>query len=207
SYDLKFKDNEYWPDSAIGGFPALPEFSICIWFNLDGAKPKQRNLGPMKILDYVNSADIIKSFPIFYIESSINEGDTQGYISFMSERRGASLYFDKGNKWHHFCLTRNSITGETTLFLDGENKLTDVYSEGLTPSSEGRMRIGGFARTNFEGKISGLNIWNRVLSDEEVHKMAQSCDDSSGSFKDWYDIKSELTMKKYILHEPSRCMA
>lgn len=69
------------------------------------------------------------------------------------------------------------------------------------------MRIGGFGPSNFEGKISGLSIWNKVLSEADVHRLSRSCGDSAGSLKDWYDIKGELTMKKYILHEPTACKA
>lgn len=129
------------------------------------------------------------------------------FFIYFPRNRGGSIYFAKDNKWHHYCVTRNSVTGDTSLFLDGEKKVTHVLSQGLTPSSEGRMRIGGFGTTNFEGKISGLSIWNRLLTEVEVHKLAQSCGDSAGSLKDWYDIKSELTMGKYILHEPTACKA
>lgn len=63
------------------------------------------------------------------------------------------------------------------------------------------MRIGKFESDNFEGKISGLNVWESILSHQEVRKMAlQSCDDSAGSCKDWYEIKSALNPEKIPYH-------
>lgn len=68
------------------------------------------------------------------------------------------------------------------------------------------MRIGKFESDNFEGKISGLNVWESILSHQEVRKMAlQSCDDSAGSCKDWYEIKSALNPEKYHIIVPSIC--
>lgn len=99
------------------------------------------------------------------------------------------------------------MTGETKIYVDGNKERDSVLSEGLTTSAEGRLRIGGKAPYNFEGKISGLNVWNRILTDEEIRKMSKDCSVSAESWKDWYDIKSELTEGKFKLSDSSECKA
>lgn len=119
------------------------------------------------------------------------------------------MRFQKDDKWHLFCVNRESGTGVMKVFIDGRNPYAsssyNVYEEGRVPEAEGTMHLGGFGQDNFPGKISGVNIWDRLLTDTEIFKMAKSCGDVAGNLKDWYDIKSELTLSKYTVITPSHC--
>lgn len=70
------------------------------------------------------------------------------------------------------------------------------------------MHFGGFHKVNFEGVISELNFWDRMLTEDEIAKMSQSCDGSyRGNVKDWGDIKDELAPSYYTVTKPSTCKA
>lgn len=57
---MKFRDNqddEFSNESEIKDFPALPQFSICMWINFHDVESQQQKEDPeaKKILSYVNS--------------------------------------------------------------------------------------------------------------------------------------------------------
>jgi hypothetical protein len=116
------------------------------------------------------------------------------------------LTLTKDDQWHQFCVARVGNTGETNLFIDGSNPHSNSYSRfilpGSTPLSGGKMHLGG---SEFPGEISGVNIWDKILTDDEISKMAQSCGVNAGNLKDWFDIKHELTLSKYTVTTPSTC--
>lgn len=118
--------------------------------------------------------------------------------------------FDKDDtKWHHFCVVRDSNSGETKVFADGVNPNSHrrFMLPRRVPLAGGKMYFGGFGNyENFRGVISDFNIWDRILTDDEIAKMAQSCDGGNrGNVKDWSDMKKELTLSKYTLTTPSKC--
>lgn len=74
------------------------------------------------------------------------------------------------------------------------------------PEAGGELQFGGFKYRTFPGTISNLNIWDRKLREEDIVKMAQSCDaPNSGNVKDWSDIRNELNLDLYTITKPSSC--
>ncbi|KAM4772758.1 pentraxin-related protein PTX3 [Rhinophrynus dorsalis] len=83
-------------------------------------------------------------------------------------------------QWSHLCGTWSSEDGNTTLWADGVNRATvyEIAKDHIIPN-RGIFQIGqekngccvggGFDESlAFSGKITGLNVWDSVLSDEEL---------------------------------------
>lgn len=133
------------------------------------------------------------------------------YLLSSTESHILPTKFDKDDKWHHFCVVRDSNSGETITFVDGvntyENHNTEFMLPRRVPLAGGKMFFGGSGFYQNSGlAISDFNIWDRILTDDEIAKMAQSCDGGNrGNVKDWSDMKNELTLSKYKLTTPSKC--
>lgn len=78
--------------------------------------------------------------------------------------------------WYHVAGTYNKATGEQKLYVNGQLVNTRIHPAGntvvpLTWYSD--MRIGHSMNGNgyFNGKIDGVKIYNRVLTDQEVQDL------------------------------------
>ena len=65
--------------------------------------------------------------------------------------------------------------------------------------------IGGFdASRSFVGMMSHVNLWNRVLSAQEISEMAQLCRSGEGNVLKWSDFKPGIRGAVQVI-EPSPC--
>ena len=64
---------------------------------------------------------------------------------------------------------------------------------------------GGFESSQaFVGDLSGLNMWNKVLSGEEISSMSKQCHSGEGNVFKWSDFKSDVHGDAKVV-EPSSC--
>ncbi|XP_031548993.1 uncharacterized protein LOC116286577 isoform X2 [Actinia tenebrosa] len=214
SYDLSFKSDTKPDHSKMKGFPTLNHFTLCLWLRLPNNTSSAR-IYEYEIMKYFNKGS---EEPLFYVEINKLDGEVRfaiGVTTTAAERsrtaKRASLRstkIDKVNKWHHICVYRDSIYGETHIYRDGFNPFpgpNDALIEpNRVPQANGELQLGGFGRQTFPGAITNLNIWDRKLTDNEIAKMALSCDaGNSGNVKNWGDISTELNLDHYIVKKSS----
>ncbi|XP_069829955.1 pentraxin-related protein PTX3 [Dendropsophus ebraccatus] len=94
-------------------------------------------------------------------------------------------------KWSHLCGTWSSEDGKTTLWVNGENKATNYgLAQGHIIPDRGIFQLGqekngccvggGFDESlSFSGKITGFNLWDKVLNDEDIVKTLTDSDCST----------------------------
>ncbi|XP_066221974.1 pentraxin-related protein PTX3 [Saccopteryx leptura] len=153
----------------------LESFSACIW---------------------VKATDVLNKTILFSYGTKKNPYEIQLYLSSQSivfvvdgENR---LVADTGislGRWTHLCSTWNSERGHMSLWVNGELMATTVgMATGHVVPEGGILQIGqekngccvggGFDEAlAFSGRLTGFNIWDRVLSNEEISKTegAESC--------------------------------
>ena len=107
-----------------------------------------------------------------------------------------------------------NVNGAWKLYEDGT--LTSSGSglkKGHVISSTGTLVIGqdqdsvggGFQdKQSFIGELSDLNVWNRVLSSQEILKMSRSCHGAVGNVKKWADFRSGIRGAVRFM-SPSAC--
>ncbi|XP_034566950.1 pentraxin fusion protein-like [Notolabrus celidotus] len=82
---------------------------------------------------------------------------------------------------NHVCITWSSLTGATTLFMNGWRSLTKIYKKGYTVEAGGKVILGQDPDTllgkfdyyqSFVGDISDVDLWDSVLSDSCIVDLA-----------------------------------
>lgn len=80
-------------------------------------------------------------------------------------------------RWHHVAMTRNLATGEVQMFVDGIFQAKAVSGQGA--KSAMLKEIGRFESKHnqtvyyFRGSLADLRLYSRVLTAEEIRKLAQ----------------------------------
>ncbi|XP_004834565.1 pentraxin-related protein PTX3 [Heterocephalus glaber] len=154
----------------------LESFSACIW---------------------VKATDVLNKTILFSYGTKRNPYEIQLYLSYQSivfvvggeeNKLVADTVISLG-KWTHLCSTWNSVEGLMYLWANSELVATtvDMATNHVVPEG-GILQIGqekngccvggGFDETlAFSGRLTGFNIWNYVLSKEEIRETggAESC--------------------------------
>ncbi|XP_073435095.1 pentraxin-related protein PTX3 [Dendrobates tinctorius] len=153
----------------------LQAFTFCVWIKVTEALEKtiiisygtKRN--PYEIQLYLNQESLVL----------VVGGD--------SNKISAENALQTG-KWSHVCGTWNSDDGKATLWVNGENKATNYgLAQGHVIPDKGIFQIGqekngccvggGFDESlSFSGKITGFNLWDKVLSDEDILNTTANAD-------------------------------
>ena len=99
------------------------------------------------------------------------------------------------NVWHHLGFVWSNTNGRWDVLVDGTPRaIRDSVKTGQVISGGGMLAIGqkyvasGFETgAEFLGKISGVNIWDKALTGEEIEAMAQSRGDEEGNILKWFN--------------------
>ncbi|XP_035978291.1 pentraxin-related protein PTX3 [Halichoerus grypus] len=154
----------------------LESFSACVW---------------------VKATDVLNKTILFSYGTKRNPYEIQLYFSYQSivfvvggaENKLIAHTVISLGKWTHLCSTWNSERGRTSLWVNGELMATTVeMATGHIVPEGGILQIGqekngccvggGFDETlAFSGRLTAFNIWDRVLSNEEIRETggAESC--------------------------------
>ena len=104
------------------------------------------------------------------------------------------------NVWHHLGFVWSNTNGRWEVLVDGTPRAirTSVKVGKVIPGG-GTLVIGqrhvtsGFEMgMGFLGQISGLNIWDRELTGEELEEMAQSRGNEEGSVLRWFKVLKNI---------------
>lgn len=104
------------------------------------------------------------------------------------------------NVWHHLGFIWSNTNGRWDVLVDGTPRaMRDSVRAGKVISGGGTLVIGqhhitsGFeAGAGFLGKISGVNIWDKALTGEEVEAMAQSRGNEKGNLLRWFNVVNNI---------------
>lgn len=106
-------------------------------------------------------------------------------------------------KWHHICVTWNGESGVVMQYLDGVKKQAGT---GLVWEYEGGGTLKMGDSTSFPYDLSSFNLWDQVLSPENIKDMSKSCLRGIGNVKSWMDFKDAARAKRTLqVVSPSVC--
>ncbi|XP_037697873.1 pentraxin-related protein PTX3 [Choloepus didactylus] len=154
----------------------LESFSACMW---------------------IKATDVLNKTILFSYGTKRNPYEIQLYLSYQStvlvvggeeNKLVADTVIPLG-KWTHLCGTWKSEKGHLSLWVSGELAATTVeMATGHVVPEGGILQVGqekngccvggSFDESlAFSGRLTGFNIWDRVLSKEEIKEMggAESC--------------------------------
>nr|XP_056706173.1 pentraxin-related protein PTX3 [Euleptes europaea] len=142
---------------------------------------------------WVKVTEMLDKTIVFSYGTKINPYEIQLYLSYDSAVLAVSSDLNKiaaqnvisSGQWTHFCGIWNSVNGNASLWANGKlvKASSDIAKEHIIPDG-GILQIGqekngccvggGFNESlAFSGKITGFNIWNRVLSEKEISRQSE----------------------------------
>ena len=140
-------------------------------------------------------------------------------VIFVFILRGISLggYYD--GRWHHVCIFWRNKDGSWKLFVDdviidsGSNFQTGHVIKGggvtIVGQHQGLLpgEPSGFQHSQgFVGRISGMNLWDFIVPQQEILRMSQTCGVGIGNVLQWLDFETKYH-GDVILENPSSCQA
>ncbi|CAL8396365.1 unnamed protein product [Gadus morhua 'NCC'] len=117
---------------------------------------------------------------------------------------GSWAYFavpDMGPLENHVCVAWESLTGRTTLYLNGRSAASQIFKKGHRVQPGGRVILGQDADTfirnfdadqSFVGEIFEVNLWDRVLPPDAIQQLSTGKCFSYANVIDWATVKLTL---------------
>lgn len=190
-FDLAFQDRSSPAYAEIEKvIPDLHEFTVAMWLRTSDTNP---------------------GVPLSY--ACMDSGKKQDNALVIQDPSGINLIINSQTAflgvdindgfWHHFAVNWHSATGKWNVFLDGSKfkastssfqKDQVIRGGGVMIAGQEQDDIGGGfnAEESFLGDISQMNVWSRVLSDNEIYNLAQTCDRAQGDVVAWPDFRENL---------------
>lgn len=117
--------------------------------------------------------------------------------------------------WHMICTSWSSETGSWEVYKDGQ--LVDsgsglaagqsVEKGGLLVIGQEQDEPGGrfSAAESFQGRMTRLDVWSRVLDITQIQQIRSQCQSYSGDLLGWPDLQTGLRghIKVYCLQQKS----
>ena len=133
------------------------------------------------------------------IQISLDAKLNQGLYTYYSTLVTNAPVHD-GN-WHHLCITWRSQDGAFAIYRDGIIVGNGTVAEGIEIPSGGAWVLGheqdtvggGFAENQaFEGELAEVHIFDKVLSEEEIFEMKETCAQCirEGNVISWNEFRS-----------------
>ena len=145
----------------------------------------------------------------------------QDYASFVLSVNNQTLFTGlKANdgQWHHVAVTWESAQGSWVAYLDGLNirssTSTTSFQRGEVITGNGYLILGqeqdtlggGFnTEENFIGDISQMNVFDYVLSANDVYNLVYSCDYVKGNVAAWDDFRELLFGEYHVTDKAYVC--
>lgn len=130
----------------------------------------------------------------------------QDYASFVLSINNQTAFTGlRGNdgQWHHVAVTWESANGKWYAYKDGVEFATSsaafqmgqvITGDGVLILAQEQDTLGGGFNTeeNFLGDISQMNVFDYVLSENDIYNLAYSCDYVKGNVAAWADFQEQL---------------
>ncbi|KAL9959489.1 hypothetical protein ACROYT_G032816 [Oculina patagonica] len=166
--------------------PPLIAFTVCLWLKVahDGR------------------SDTLFSYTIPNEDNEIvlrNYMDLKFFIAGEKRRMNTAV---KNGTWRHVCTTWENTAGSYNLYIDGtlivngDNLKTGhvIENNGIFILGQDQDSYGGEFQwyQSFFGQMYGMNMWNRVLTAEEILHLSESCSYGVGNYLRWSDFVTGL---------------
>lgn len=164
----------------------LPAMSVSVWFRTSD----DQNQGTIFSYGVPGQPDTL---------TLTNYANLNMVINGQLARIGARL---NDGAWHHFVFTWSSVGGKWKAYSDGIvmdqntdlSKDKDIPGQGIFIVGQEQDTLGGgfSPAETFVGSLTHLNVWDRVLTLQEVEQLRFSCDYIAGNVMPWISVQEHL---------------
>ncbi|XP_023234733.1 sushi, von Willebrand factor type A, EGF and pentraxin domain-containing protein 1-like [Centruroides sculpturatus] len=160
----------------------LDHVTVCLWMTT----VDKHNYGTP--LSYANET----------VDNLFTLTDYNGFVFYINMQEVVTDVTANDGKWHHICVTWSSPTGAWSIYKDGEQADKGIgLAVGTFIPTDGILVVGqeqdgkgsGFSSPeSFIGSMSLLQIWDYVLTPEEISTFTTRCDNYKGNVRAWSDF-------------------
>lgn len=171
-------------------FPELRMVSVCGWVR------STETSGIMAIVSYASSKTLNNELFLVVEQSSIGF-----YVGTQNRKSSIDSSFRDG-RWRHLCGTWSAQGGQWAIYLDGTmigqgselNNGGTINAGGALVIAQDQDDVGGVfdEQQCFVGALTDVNIYDRVLTADEVALLAVSCTYNTGTIFKWNDVRGGL---------------
>ncbi|CAL8353133.1 unnamed protein product [Arctogadus glacialis] len=164
---------------------SLDAFTLCLRFATELLKGKR------EVILFAYRTQNVDELNVW----RLNDGRLALYLS------GTGAYFvvpELGPLENQVCVAWESVTGRTTLYLNGRSAASQILRKGHRVQPGGRVIVGQDAdsflgnfdaRQSFVGEIFEVNLWDRVLPPDAVQQLSTGKCFSFANVIDWATVK------------------
>ncbi|XP_043944534.1 serum amyloid P-component-like [Protopterus annectens] len=165
--------------------------------------------------------DLTRAYSLFSYASYTKDND---FLLYALSKEMYSIYVGgshvtfKANSvqqtWNHICATWDSNTGLSGLWMNGVRSVRKMLAKGYTIRSGGVIVLGqeqdrpggGFdAAQSFVGELNSVNLWDYVLSPQEIHDASEMMYRAAGNVIDWSTVKLNMTENVAVVKDSDTC--
>uniref|UniRef100_A0A8C5Q9I2 Adhesion G protein-coupled receptor D2 n=1 Tax=Leptobrachium leishanense TaxID=445787 RepID=A0A8C5Q9I2_9ANUR len=156
-------------------FQIIPEVTVCAYIQWENTN---------EVFETIFSYAVPTFFNEFQLRAVSKDGSVLFAIVVHGQHTQYSPMFSNDHQWHHFCITWQKSNGTWSFYADGNQKATstmisaskDIMRGGIFIVGQDQDSYGGAfkMKESFSGNITHLNIWRRVLNNDEVEQ-ARAC--------------------------------
>ncbi|KAK3699010.1 hypothetical protein QZH41_019031 [Actinostola sp. cb2023] len=184
---------------------SLSAFTVAMWVQVDTSTTTHT---PFTYSSPSESDEIMlylkKDYVVFVIDDIASNYVIKGMVNASAVRPAIELCSESppifDGKWHHLCLTWDNTAGSYNMYIDG---VVTVQGNGLRTGyviPKGTFLLGqdqdsykgGFdSIQSFQGNLSSANMWDKVLTPQEVSALSKSCPTREGNIIKWSTLKDK----------------
>ena len=203
-YDLSFQVRVVKSYSKIKKtIPEIVAITVAFWI-------RTSDTNPGTVISYATKeGDVVQD----------NAFVLQEYASFVLSVNNQTVFTGlraNDGQWHHVAITWESAGGTWHAYKDGvETKASSVpFQKGQVITGGGVMILGqdqdelggGFnTEENLIGDVSQMNVFDNVLSANDIYNLVYSCDYVKGNIAAWADFREQLFGEYHVTDKSYAC--
>ena len=203
-YDLSFQVRAVKSYSEIKKpIPDLSALTLAFWM-------RTKDTNPGTVISYATTDGNIVQ------DNAIALQDYAGFIIFINNQTVSTDLRVNDGQWHHVAVTWESAGGTWHAYKDGVNtkSSSEPFQQGEVITGDGVLilgqeqdELGGSFNTeeSFIGDVSQMNIFDKVLSANDIYNLAYSCDYVKGNVAAWGDFREQLFGEYHVTDRSYAC--
>ena len=155
---------------------------------------------------------LLQSENVFELGDTTSNFITKSKNRFFLLFRRSSISANDGF-WHQMCASWENKVGSWKIYKDGVSQASGsgfktgyvINTNGILVIGQEQDSLGGRfdARQSYMGELTNLNMWNRVLTANDILKLSKSCHGGRGNVKKWSDFKVGLRGDVRVISPPA----
>ncbi|XP_015588785.1 sushi, von Willebrand factor type A, EGF and pentraxin domain-containing protein 1 [Cephus cinctus] len=164
----------------------LTELTACLW---------------LQSVDTFNYGTVL-SYATKEHDNAFTLTDYNGFVLYVNGERIVTDITANDGYWHFLCITWESQNGSWTVFVDDDIKDNGtLFANGSVIQGNGVLVIGqeqdriggGFSESeSFLGKLSLFDVWDKVLSIDDIKNLSTLCEPYHGSLFSWARMQEHI---------------